>query len=1042
MAKLSPVPVWQILDELGVSVPGALLYTFEAGAGTTPAKATYTDYTETVAASNPIVADSAGRFSVWLGSGYYKFVLTDGDGATLFDPDHIEGSVIWTKDHISAAGGAGDSFSMLTVENIEALRALSGYEDNTLVYVQGYYESNDGGGGFFFFDAASTADDNAGTIILDDAEPATGRWIRFVHGPVNTHWFGAGLGAINDSPLLQKAYDFAASIEADVRWGEGDYAVEYPQISITHSHRTFGENARLQKTTSTEISVFSAEDITGLKIDTLTVECLLCDLVRCTDVDISKINNDSQFSMGTGVHPNIKLCGCSHVSIHNNNTKNMVQGVLVTSDDETSGGSFSHDIQIVDNSFRNEEDSLYSDIVGVEIGYAFRVDVCRNHFVNTNPGAQGGASYTGYAIKEAAASVTALRIEENEIVFDNGHSRSVGISLASASDCIIAHNKISYTNGTLTEYVLGIAGAAKASVIGNMLQNCGIDYTLVADAASLLINSNQLDSCYSAGIHVEALEVADQVTCIITDNHLSEAGHAGVLLENVRDSIITGNSILDANTRNSAVATEQSGIILSGCAKAQISGNRIANDITGYAQYGVEFSQNDEDTKWVYFDNTFSAMGSGDYHYGYASVPYGSLWSVGEKAYNTSKFPADVLTNGWLCTARSLYAAAATADPEDTTFDVGGGALLPDILPGDVIGAFLTTGVFQWTTVKGISVSGTTVIVTPADKLNGGVNIGASVYRLRWRNLYPETADIAVSGGAYEGYRSIFINGRRVLYSNEVGLELTLYDASTLVWQSSTVFTLADAPSRTAFIAALAALTSSTLAILTSANSQLFAGGIIDTVQAELVRHGLYKLCSLYTLCVDSHSYAAVFLGADSGGVNRQALEVANADLPASLRCTFKNGILSGNHIITALSSGNPDDSTPAVISNTDRACFFGGTAAAKRSIDIEVTGDNLVLPAYHGNIVYVSSPSTIYTLKSISGGIENSILLLLMGPNVRIEIEASGTAGTPFYSADSTDVDGGTAAEYIKPIWITLVNKPLSGGGSALRWVVLRDPS
>ena len=70
-ASLMPMPkqAFYAVDNSGRYVPlvGGLVYTYQAG--TTTPKATYTDSTGVTAQSNPVVLDSRGEASIWLGAG-------------------------------------------------------------------------------------------------------------------------------------------------------------------------------------------------------------------------------------------------------------------------------------------------------------------------------------------------------------------------------------------------------------------------------------------------------------------------------------------------------------------------------------------------------------------------------------------------------------------------------------------------------------------------------------------------------------------------------------------------------------------------------------------------------------------------------------------------------------------------------------------------------------------------------------------------------------------------------------------------------------
>lgn len=73
MVNLSPAPVLQFFDDNGDPLSGGKLYTYETGT-TTPA-VTYIDSTGLVANTNPIILNSRGEASVWVGATIYTFVL-------------------------------------------------------------------------------------------------------------------------------------------------------------------------------------------------------------------------------------------------------------------------------------------------------------------------------------------------------------------------------------------------------------------------------------------------------------------------------------------------------------------------------------------------------------------------------------------------------------------------------------------------------------------------------------------------------------------------------------------------------------------------------------------------------------------------------------------------------------------------------------------------------------------------------------------------------------------------------------------------------
>ena len=90
---LSPVGTGQqFFDNNGVPLAGGLIYTYIAGSSTL--LATYTTNAGTIANSNPIVLDSAGRTpnEIWMQTGYsYKFIIKTATLETLQTLDNLYG---------------------------------------------------------------------------------------------------------------------------------------------------------------------------------------------------------------------------------------------------------------------------------------------------------------------------------------------------------------------------------------------------------------------------------------------------------------------------------------------------------------------------------------------------------------------------------------------------------------------------------------------------------------------------------------------------------------------------------------------------------------------------------------------------------------------------------------------------------------------------------------------------------------------------------------------------------------------------------------
>ena len=84
---------FQFLDDNGDPLSGGKLFFYDAG--TTNSRTVYSDAAGTVAQSQPVVLDSAGRLSssVYIPTGSWKFLLTTSADVTVYTEDNIEGAL-------------------------------------------------------------------------------------------------------------------------------------------------------------------------------------------------------------------------------------------------------------------------------------------------------------------------------------------------------------------------------------------------------------------------------------------------------------------------------------------------------------------------------------------------------------------------------------------------------------------------------------------------------------------------------------------------------------------------------------------------------------------------------------------------------------------------------------------------------------------------------------------------------------------------------------------------------------------------------------
>ena len=123
----------QFFTDSGVPLAGGKLYTYAAG--TTTPLAAYTTSSGSIAHTNPIILDSAGRVpggEIWLTAAQYKFTLQDSTGALIATYDNIGG--------IGAASYQVQNFTGTGSQTVFTLSTASLGENFTFVYINGVYQ--------------------------------------------------------------------------------------------------------------------------------------------------------------------------------------------------------------------------------------------------------------------------------------------------------------------------------------------------------------------------------------------------------------------------------------------------------------------------------------------------------------------------------------------------------------------------------------------------------------------------------------------------------------------------------------------------------------------------------------------------------------------------------------------------------------------------------------------------------------------------------------------------------------------------------------
>lgn len=159
MAQLLGVLKQRFFDANGQPLAGGKLYSYEAGT-TTPLN-TYTDESESVANSNPIILDSSGEASVWVGSRVYKFSLYDSNDNLIWTVDDVSSSRDLERISANSSGVFSDSTGnevLVTNQTFEV--TVTGRP--VLVVVQ-----SDALGGNASFTVSKSGESVAGIILIE-----------------------------------------------------------------------------------------------------------------------------------------------------------------------------------------------------------------------------------------------------------------------------------------------------------------------------------------------------------------------------------------------------------------------------------------------------------------------------------------------------------------------------------------------------------------------------------------------------------------------------------------------------------------------------------------------------------------------------------------------------------------------------------------------------------------------------------------------------------------------------------------------------------
>lgn len=499
MASLSPTPKLQFFDANGNPLAGGKLYTYAAG--TTTPLATYTDSTGASSNTNPVILDSRGEASVWLGSASYKFKLDTSVNVTL-----------WTIDNIDAISAASLYVSIAN---------LASTASNTLGdALVGFKQSNSTG--FLINAVARTVNTKlqeilsvkdfgaVGDGVTDDTSAiinavagSAGKALYFPAGayvvgqPINVPTNSTLYGDIGQTSLKIKSGTYPAS-DGDVFVITGVNNVQISGIDIDGNKGNIGSTRNpvhvifnSQFVTFDRCNFVNCEGIVlnfSTNVDTITVSN--CRFIYCgglpdgTDgyrkqaIAFSgsltqrssniKITSCSFFVIGLDC---ISLADCSNVVISDNVAENSYTFLF-----NTPSPSYSENLTISDNSIYNTSQTPLSNTVNpiaIDLPRVYNCTITGNSIYKTD---QSGIGIFGDSKNVTIVGNTLVDCGQRTVSWCAGISVGSGDTMASnISDIIIADNNI-IDNGV---------GGVKMN-FGILLQN---DLTNVFVSCNNIVNS-------------------------------------------------------------------------------------------------------------------------------------------------------------------------------------------------------------------------------------------------------------------------------------------------------------------------------------------------------------------------------------------------------------------------------------------------------------------------------------------------------------------------------------------------------------------------
>ena len=661
-------PKFQIFDSNGDPLAGGKVYSYEAGTST--AKATYSNAGLTTANTNPIILNSRGEADVYLASGATKLVVKTAADVT-----------VWTLDNISTGTDGGVGTILITGDTT---LTDPGYISDGTIYqiatgvtltINGYFDA----GLYQIFSCTGTGAVVFGDGIIDEAHPEW--WGGVANGTTDsTAAINAACASYEVVALQSGVYKVTSALslvgnQTLFGKGKGTTAITATRDAVDDSfnvltnseYLTHGGPYSNQKITIRDLTINAgAASMTGIEVNPylagysqswagLGIALTACEGSLIENVDVNAtglggilvadttevtIRNCHLTNIGyisyTGIELPVEkrdvLAGCNGISIAGSTavvgTKPIVENCLVDTFRDvginvwsTTGARFANNI-VIGTAIAVP---LVTSVNGVGIGFSSEGGTdssARASFVNChhlNCVTTGFYLSCGSAVSDCSVLGTTAAA-----TFDAGFK-------ISANNVSIVNSKV-HTQGVNCDIgiraSMDVAGSfmTNLKISDNVLQNCVVGIDLRAAQKSVvsgnLIDCNSIAASY--GIKLNVYDAADtDYACnsVIRGNTILKAIAAGMFVALMEYVTIENNTILGAGI----------GFHIYGANYVIISNNITRRFEAGGSDvlvpYGVQFEANPASCQIL--DNVFE-----DYNNTDTTNPYGmTLTTTGTAAF-------------------------------------------------------------------------------------------------------------------------------------------------------------------------------------------------------------------------------------------------------------------------------------------------------------------------------------------------------------------------------------------------------------------------